>query len=673
MRNDIVRRYRDLKARFFNLMNSNIKIKCNYLDVVGYLYLLLPILVFLLGWTRPLVGIVGTLALCAGLYCLLKQHNTINELLSIDVKSLCIIISVLAVLVYISGVGMFWPQRADWQWRNAVLRDLIDYSWPVTYPETNNNLVYYLNYFLIPAIMGKMLGFGAANICLAFVTFLGLIIITLNIIRYLKINDLKRICYILLIFIVWSGLNGLSLSLLEAMGIGPNIYQFSPNFTLLQWVTNQTMAPWLGVSLFLNRRNVSEYVYLGLCVFASAPLPFIGLFFILLVDGISQFVVLYRTDVRKFAANVITFPNLSAAVIITAVFGLYFFSNVAATGSAGEGGVGLYVPLEQFGKKQFAILAIFLFFNYIIYSILIFPECKRSHLYWIMNISLLLIPLFRVGTSNDFGMRACIPAQFLQMMLVMSVLLKADSALIRTRHIILIGALAVTLTSFYTETCSKLKAVVSHEDYACDDIKSFTNKINEAYYCGIHPYNFLSPCDSPSLFYAYIAKGKNEDVRVRETQLSEGFRLRNDFAHVSGEYALTSYTDPSLFISCTSGGVDIGNSFASVILSNSLDKGIYEIYTSDTHDSVGFDEEKTFTVVRDGGGHEFGVKGIADTHMFRLVEKSGHIMIVWGDSFALTYTGDGLKWKPIVNDKAQLWNIIPQNDLTGRHREASNQ
>jgi hypothetical protein len=67
--------------------------------------------------------------------------------------------------VALSGIGGFGLQNWDFNFRNAVLHDLVDYSWPVVYPQ-GRILLYYFTYWLPAALAGKIFGWFGANIFL---------------------------------------------------------------------------------------------------------------------------------------------------------------------------------------------------------------------------------------------------------------------------------------------------------------------------------------------------------------------------------------------------------------------------------------------------------------------------------------------------------------------------
>ena len=98
-----------------------------------------------------------------------------------------------------------------------------------------------------------------------------------------------------MLFMTWSGLDGVGMVIMTIFQQGNFTmgntegwldyvissdrygYQYSMNETLLSWVYNQAIAPWIAVPLFLENKKVRNFAFLGLCIFPFAPLPFFGL------------------------------------------------------------------------------------------------------------------------------------------------------------------------------------------------------------------------------------------------------------------------------------------------------------------------------------------------------------------------------------------------------------
>lgn len=638
-----------------------VKLSFNWLVAIAYLYMLIPTLIFFFGWLKVLFAIPFSALLICGFVLILKTEYKEREYFQIDLFALLLLLIVAGIWVYTSGVGGFWQQRADWHWRNAVLRDLIDYSWPVVYPETGNALVYYFNFFLPPALIGKLFGWDTANIFICFFTWVGVCISMLLLCKILKIFKIKAALILAIIFVVWYGMEGVRQTLFDLLGLNGIIgYQYSSNNTLLQWVTNQTIVPWIAVPLFLDKKKISTYIFLGMCVLTSAPFPFVGIFVFLAVDGIYQFCTNYRRNVKIWLHDFLSIPNLCA--LSSLIVYLPFYScNTASNGSSGIGGFGLYVPLSLFNMKNFVSLSSFLLFNFIIYAVLIYKENKRDHIYWIMNISLLLIPIFRLGTSNDFGMRVCIPSQFVLMIYTIKFFLKNYSQPISVRPVLMIGCMAIATLDFYNAFIPRLVTKINAESSNAlwaDGIYTFANKINDASYCGSMPINFLCVNPNDTLFFSKFCAEKSESESRKDLKITSKFLADNNFILLSGSYEITPANNNNLFLNFEGDILSVKNETCDITISDSTVSGKYEFYFSTENRVWTFSEETNEIILAYGTGNQvWGTPEIAENQLFTIEHIGDSYLIKWNETYALTYSNNNIFWEEINYSDAQLWKI----------------
>lgn len=276
-------------------------------------------------------------------------------------------------------------------------------------------------------------------------------------------------------------------------------YQYTPNTALIKWVFNQTIVPWLVTVMFLiNKENVSVYAFLGLLMLPYAPLPFIGIFIIMLLMGICM---MKKTPFSKLIAMGLSPCNLLGAFAITPVFYLFYRCNVASNK------IGLYVPPELFTYKRIFVLIAFCFIEFGIFAILIGREYKKDPLFWIMVFSLCIIPNLKIGPGHDFCMRASIPALFILMVLTTNYLF-THLKNINTTCILLIMCLTVCGLGTWGDYCVDLRTMRAEGRIAviADDVKTFSHRPvyndPEVFYT----VNYLCPAPYDTLFYKYLAK-----------------------------------------------------------------------------------------------------------------------------------------------------------------------
>lgn len=506
-----------------------INIKFKYIAISAYVYIILPIIIFFLTWLRWYVGMPMTAILLLGLVVLVKKDylNNTSEV-SVPIKHLILISLIIFIWTWLSGQGGFFYQTNDQHWRNAIFRDLIDFKWPVIYPETGNALVYYLMHWIVPAAFGKLFGWTGGNIALLFWTYVGLMITYLLILHLTKGNSIKQMWIAVILFITWSGLNNLGSDITNIFGSslhpGSNIiisnlddgaqewwlrsatqsydycYQYSGNDTLLSWVYNQTIVPWIAIPLILENRKVRTFAFLGLSILPYAPIPFMGFLPIFIALAIPYYIRKIRE--RKYKSlfkETLSIPNLSGICTIFPVFWSFYGCNERSS-------FGLYMPLEAFDFKRIALLLLFYLVECGVYIILIYRMYKKDLLYYTVAISLLIIPIFRIGAGCDFCMRASIPALFILMILVIKYIFETGAKFKKT-YLILVLVLIIGAFNpliYYGERCMEIY-INNKFPMVADDIKTLSDKqIVDKRYGDFK--NFLSSKPESKFFYKYLAK-----------------------------------------------------------------------------------------------------------------------------------------------------------------------
>lgn len=117
-------------------------------------------MIFVCTWTKYYISIPITLILLTVLFILIKESiKNYNKVYTINLFILITIIFFIILFVVVSGVGELFPQSFDMRnGRNATIRDLINFSWPIIYPKNGFGFVYYFANWVIPSLFGKLLG-----------------------------------------------------------------------------------------------------------------------------------------------------------------------------------------------------------------------------------------------------------------------------------------------------------------------------------------------------------------------------------------------------------------------------------------------------------------------------------------------------------------------------------
>jgi hypothetical protein len=418
---------------------------------IAYLYLVIPFLIFCMGWLRLSVALPVTGLIIFVLWQFLHRDQPSEG--KTPLRVIFYMAFLAGLWVFLSGVGGYSFQNWDHHWRNAVLHDLIAYDWPVMYSNPDKGpikmLVYYVGYWLPAALAGKLLGWKFANFILFLWTWLGVFLVLFHLNIKLKASFLKTT----LLFILFSGMDVLGTLLfaseyptlwppIQHLEIWSGSLQYSSFSTQLFWVFNQAVPAWLCCILILESNSSraqqgmlfdqSQKVSLppdqkvliwSLCFF-FAPLASIGLFPYLCIEWFKG------RDFKLLFKNISLVPLLAGSLIVVISY-LFFSSNSAA---------------QERGFQSLAFINFLLFFlleGGILWLLL--APFKWRDPYWIVTgLLLLVLPFIQIGSGRDFVMRASIAPLFYLMMMTGEVVFQnAGSRFYRMAFVVIfvLGAL----------------------------------------------------------------------------------------------------------------------------------------------------------------------------------------------------------------------------------------
>lgn len=130
------------------------------LTAISLMYMYLPIVLFLLLWLNPVLGILLSVltaaAMAAGYRSITKEMDESKTAVKITkVHVLIIFAFFMGVGIFCGGGNPFFYQDHDWSKHTAILNDLTYYKWPVVY-ENDAMLTYYLGQYLVAGFVGKL-------------------------------------------------------------------------------------------------------------------------------------------------------------------------------------------------------------------------------------------------------------------------------------------------------------------------------------------------------------------------------------------------------------------------------------------------------------------------------------------------------------------------------------
>ncbi len=402
---------------------------------LGFFYLLVPFLIFCIGYLRAGYALIILVALT---WLTVKFWNFSAEKMKSAFPPRADLLGgtlIILAWVLLSGIGGFAFQNPDFHGRNAIFRDLVQMDWPVFYSSVGGTndyaLAYYLGYWLPAALVGKIAGWTVANIALALWTIFGLILVGIFI---RQLSGLSFTAGILL-FIFFSGMDVIGVifqqnaGLITYPGIWPPIqhlewwnefFQFSSFTTQLFWVFNQAIPVWVALGLIFHKRNINLMMVVFALSFFLAPLPAIGLSPILLTLVVQDFNAWrakrvkhqglkdWTLEIRDWVRCQVCPGCLLGSLLIIAVAFLFYATNTSVT----------EWQLFNLNGSSAVIFLLFTILEWLILWLLVFEKNKTQPWVYIIALTLLLTPLIRLSGLDIIGRRVTIPALFLLFLLV---------------------------------------------------------------------------------------------------------------------------------------------------------------------------------------------------------------------------------------------------------------
>ena len=382
-----------------------------------YIYLAIPLLLFLLNWLDYGWALIFCSVFGLAFY---KSYISIkgDDTLILKTNSLAGLVVIATVWCFLAGIGYFYHQPFDYHFRNAVFRDLINFEWPVFYDKANTPMVYYMGYWLFPALFGKLaLLFGVskhsafmfANVILFIYAVFGVCLVLIHLIKAVNIKTEKQIWFAILIFMFFSGLDIVGCEILkykQPMSFHIEWWaifiQYSSITTMLFWVFNQFIPTALIFFLVYNERCVKNFGFLIAISLFMAPYPTAGIGVFMLIYWIS--LLRQYSDKKEFILNeTLSVQNFIGVFWLLSLEVMFYITN-----SEGMRG---YYPLFEYTTLSNFIL--FVVLEFLLYCLIICKKFYKDVFFVTMFVLFLVIPFLRVDEQNNFCMRASIPAVIL--------------------------------------------------------------------------------------------------------------------------------------------------------------------------------------------------------------------------------------------------------------------
>jgi len=426
-----------MKSYNFNMKISRIE-KKDLLPFLIYLYLFLPFMIFITGWTKPIVSIPVLIVLIVCFYRMVRSFPELwlPKISRRNILKTLLILFIIFVWVYLSGIGGFVWQNSDHMFRNGIFQLLVVEKWPVVNFSIERfgqpiALVYYFGFWLPPAIIGKLFGLTAGYFAQVVWAVTGIFLFYYLIIaKYIQ----KIVLWSLLVLIFFSGLDTLGMHLLEYrnfnfnVGInghiewwtGPRMFQFSSMTTQLFWVFNQVLPAWLATLILLMQKNNRYIAIIIALTMITGTLQFVGLVILAICIIVRNFMSenIYE-QVRVSLRNIFTFENIIGGGMVGIISFLFLKAN----------NIDNNIGFLDFHSKGFLRVSFLWFLFYIveagIFIIAVWKYQKSNYLLFYSAIWLAICPwIVVVGSPSDFCLKASVPALVIILLLVIDTINK---------------------------------------------------------------------------------------------------------------------------------------------------------------------------------------------------------------------------------------------------------
>lgn len=395
------------------------KIEYRKIDLLSLLWLSLGIIVFILGWCKWWISLPLTLLM---FYCMFEiwRHGARGNVVISKNKFWCAFVICL-ILMLLCGIGGYVVQSNDNYWRNAMFRDLVNYSWPVYDTTTGLTKSYYIAFWMFSALLAKVTGsMEVGFFCQLLWMSCGMMLLFLQICRWVGKSRISYLwffyffsglkiaeCLLYLPIFGHSGWIGETIQIVTTNG-SPSDFHAGPMSQLLYDPFNQTIPLFMVMMLMINNSRSRFLPFFYSLLMLYAPFPMVGLAPLFIYWWMRNLV--YGQTVKDRLHYVVNISNVTA-VLVLATTAVYLMSN-SQSGNKG---------LREITSLSASLWGFFVYFAFE-FGILLavsYKACRDRTALWIMIIATAIMGWFKIGLHNDFCFRTNMPLVFITMLLVM--------------------------------------------------------------------------------------------------------------------------------------------------------------------------------------------------------------------------------------------------------------
>ena len=382
-------------------------------------YLMLPVVIWLVGWFRWWAGIPAAALVVAGLGKAMRGSWRVSP----RPVTFALLLMALVWVMTTSAGGVFGLNNVDWIKHRAILTDLVQYAWPVRLPDPlvaflspdararpDSLLRYYLGYYLTPGLIGRWFGLAALNWAVPLWTWCGVALLMLLFTR--RFSEPRAALVAAVVLMGFSGMDFLRIVLLsgDVVPLFSDSHietdefltfkvQYSSNTTALMWVPQHFIASGLYTTLLIQLRRQPQFLAVSGILLAASPFwsPFVALGLLPLV-----MVLLRDNGIRPF----LHWQNLLLAGPLAGLLVAYLTSDLRGIPSGWLWHKADWAVLVEW----FPVFYLTEFLGLVLLLWLVRPPVRRDPFVMAGVATLLLLPLYTYGHFNDLGMRTSLPA-----------------------------------------------------------------------------------------------------------------------------------------------------------------------------------------------------------------------------------------------------------------------
>lgn len=312
--------------------------------LLSFLYLLIPNILFLIGWLSPGYSLsLSFLLFAATVYTwekVCERYNRYNVCFKISIKEIIYLLTTLLFLLVpleLSGMLGHVPQPTDHAFRNAIYSVLCNERWPI-YAPNGDYFVYYHTFFLFPALISKYLGdFIEPRVILFIWSYIGLSLAIM--LLFIRLRA-KTFIY-LLILLLLGNLSDIPNGFFRLLCMCQNRGSFGDSaiyfFQHLGYGGHMHFFHSWGQLMYTYNSFIPGLVFMGLLLSRRIPLPLLPVPAALIVSqtpivalSVLVFFATLTFSHKTLIIKFINVPNIICSIFLIAP-GLYFNCQMQST------------------------------------------------------------------------------------------------------------------------------------------------------------------------------------------------------------------------------------------------------------------------------------------------------------------------------------------------------